>query len=169
MHLRPRGGRGSPRGPARGGVTEKLSAIHTAASALAPLRPPRPLPFTAPGPPCLGLLFAPGQPAFPLLLSFTSPPPTPTPESRVLQCLRSRTYNLLSVSARNAAGLSGKCVLSIALSVHPMSAAAIPGATTASLCSHLPIGGFQPEFGNGELAHLLSLSRLISCKQKCHL
>lgn len=31
-----------------------------------------------------------------------------------------------------------------------MSAAAIPGATTASLCSHLPIGGFQPEFGNGD-------------------
>lgn len=115
--LETRWGRGSPQGPARGGVTEKLSAIHTAAAAPSPLPPPRPLPFTAPGPPCQGLLFAPGQPAFPLLLSFTSPPPTPTPESRVLQCPRSRTYNLLSVSARNAAGLSGKRVLSIYSSV----------------------------------------------------
>lgn len=59
--------------------------------------------------------------------------------------------------------------LSIALSVHSMFTAAIPGATTASLCSHLPIGGFRPEFGNGEISHLLSLSRLISCKQKCHM
>lgn len=59
--------------------------------------------------------------------------------------------------------------LSIALSVHPRSTPAIPGATTASLCSLLPIGGFRPEFGNGEISHLLSLSRLISCKQKCHL
>ena len=110
-------GRGSSPGPARGGVTEKLSAIHTTALSLARLPPPRPLPFTAPGPPCLGLLFAPGQPAFPRLLSFPSPPPTPTPESRVLQCPRSCTYNLLRVSARNAAGLSGKWVLSIYSSV----------------------------------------------------
>ena len=63
--LRPRGDRGCPRGPARGGVTEKRSASHTAAPALPRLPPPLPLPFTAPGAP-LQLPPAPGQPAVPL-------------------------------------------------------------------------------------------------------
>lgn len=62
-------GRGSPQRPAGGGVTEKLAATHTAASALSGLSPPLPLPFTAPGPPCLGLLSAARQLALPFLLA----------------------------------------------------------------------------------------------------
>ena len=95
-----------------------------------------------------------------------------TLESRVLQCPRSRKYNLLGVSARNAAGLPGKCVLSIYSSVCTFY---VHGSYSRGnncfplFCSPLPIGGFRPEFGNGEISHLLSLSRLISCKQKCHM
>lgn len=87
-------GRGSPRGPAGGGVAGKFSATPRAAGPV-PLPPPLPLPFTAPGPSSLGLLAAPGQPAFPLFAFLLVPSLTLTPGSRVLQCPRSRTCNLL--------------------------------------------------------------------------
>lgn len=117
-----------------------------------PLPPPLPLPFTAPGPPCLGLIAVPLQPACPFFAFLPVPSPTLTPGSRVLQHPRSRTYNLLSVSAMNAEcpGLWGKCLLSIYSAVY--TSYVYGSYSRGDNCFPLfptPIGGFCPEFGNG--------------------
>lgn len=79
--------------PARGGVAETPLAPHPASSALP--QPPAAPPFALQGArPSLGCDFCARLGSQPFLFCFYwSPPPTVAPESRVLQCPRSRTYN----------------------------------------------------------------------------
>lgn len=103
-----------------------------------------------------------------LAFPFCSLSPLERRRRAALQCPRRGTSSLLAVSASNAPGPAGTCLFpSIARSVHPLSAAAIPGRQLLPSC-HLPIGGFRSEFGNGDVSHLLSPRRLI-CKHECHL